>query len=578
MTISPSHIVSYRRKTFMALTYLRSLTRLSPAVPLIAGALAACSGIDGLPDVPRPDAVDAGVAVPLSDASEVADSTIPDAFVADGGADAGTPDDAGPDSTLVDAATDATIADAGPCVAESDTALCTQLGKNCGTLAAVDHCGTSRAISSCGSCAGFYDTCGGGGAANVCGCTPESDWSLCWRQGRSCGQASGTDNCGNSRSVAACGGACPADAGAADATVPDGGNVQCGTSTCAPGAVCRQGDAGGQCDCDFRSTGLVGDGTFCEPLAQIEPAGFDAACLRTVGGRVGCWGRNTDGTLGTGDNNDRTRPSWISLNSLPRVAKLEGNLARAGQRRICALTWEGRIYCWGKNASFVNSSTPLPSSNVPAQFSNGLFSSVRLLNDPRSIPDLLCAETVPSPATGTRTVCYGPSYFSGLPQVNVLSASTTAVGWFSGGTVLWKGSGCAPYNAAGIYNDNGTCFHDGESTMAEQSDLIGTIVLTDWLTRFTSRGVYAFIGASGCPAANYNSNTNWCQFNQVSNAWKGGIFQIDSVIEIGVPGGASNTPLTTLEPGETVAAAGAFCVATSNHRFVCAMQSQSPAL
>lgn len=233
------------------------------AFPLIAGSLAACSGIDGLPDVPRPDAVDAGGTLPLSDASEVADSTIPDAFVADGGADAATPDDAGPDSTVVDAAIDATIADAGPCVAESDTALCTQLGKNCGTLAAVDHCGTSRAISSCGSCAGFYDTCGGGGAANVCGCTPESDWSLCWRQGRSCGQASGTDNCGNSRSVAACGGACPADAGAGDATVPDGGTGGPGNGELSATTASMTGDGLNNC----------GDGT--EPCARsiLVPGG-----------------------------------------------------------------------------------------------------------------------------------------------------------------------------------------------------------------------------------------------------------------------------------------------------------------
>ena len=127
------------------------------AFPLIAGALAACSGIDGLPDLPRPDAVDAGVTVPLADSSDAADSTLPDASVADGGADGGAdaarPDDAGPDSTVVDAAIDATIADAAPCVAEDNGAFCTRLAKNCGAVAANDNCGRGRWVASCGVCA-----------------------------------------------------------------------------------------------------------------------------------------------------------------------------------------------------------------------------------------------------------------------------------------------------------------------------------------------------------------------------------------------------------------------------------------
>ena len=276
MTLLPEYKVSYPRKILMALSGPRSLTMLSRTFPLVVGALAACSGIDGLPDVPRPDAVDAGGTLPLSDASEVADSAIPDASVADGGADAATPDDAGPDSTVVDAATDATIADAGPCVAESDMALCSQLGKNCGALSAVDHCGTTRTVSSCGVCSSYYESCGGGNLPNVCGCTSESDWSFCWRQGRSCGQASGTDNCGNSRSVAACGGACPADGGAGDATVPDGGTGGAGNGELSSTTASMTGDGLNNCgpsgnDVCARSL-LVSGGTFYRGTDTAAPA------------------------------------------------------------------------------------------------------------------------------------------------------------------------------------------------------------------------------------------------------------------------------------------------------------------
>ena len=327
----------------MALSDPRSLTMLSRTFPLIAGALAACSGIDGLPDLPRPDAVDAGVTVPLADSSDAADSTLPDASVADGGADGGAdaarPDDAGPDSTVVDAAIDATIADAGPCVAEDNGAFCTRLAKNCGAVAANDNCGTARSVASCGTCSSYYESCGGGGQASVCGCLPESDWAFCTRTGNSCGSASGTDNCGNARTAPSCGGVCPADAGAADATVSDGGDggSSCYGATCAANAICRpQSDAGsGGCNCNFAVTGLLGDGTFCEMPKEVEPIRYESYCVLTTGGRVGCWGDNSNGQLGTGDTLSRDSIAWIPSAQLPAIASLSGN---PQIDRMCALT------------------------------------------------------------------------------------------------------------------------------------------------------------------------------------------------------------------------------------------------
>src|SRR5262249_2146613 len=56
---------------------------------------------------------------------------------------------------------------------------CAAQGKNCGSIP--DGCGGSL---SCGACASL-ETCGGGGAANVCGrCVPTTS---CRAQGRSCG-------------------------------------------------------------------------------------------------------------------------------------------------------------------------------------------------------------------------------------------------------------------------------------------------------------------------------------------------------------------------------------------------------
>ncbi len=167
--------------------------------------LGGCSGIDGLPDEPRKR-------------DGVADAT---AALID--ADVVTVVDAGPtdESTLIpDAGSDATV-DAAPCLPEGDLAFCARLGKNCGTVVASDNCGVPRTVASCGVCTSYYESCGGAWVDNVCGCTPESDWSFCTRLGRTCGALAGTDNCGLPRAVGACGGACSVDAGPPDAGISD---------------------------------------------------------------------------------------------------------------------------------------------------------------------------------------------------------------------------------------------------------------------------------------------------------------------------------------------------------------------
>ena len=245
-----------------------------------AGAMVtACSGIDGLPDEPN-DRVDAG-----QDAAPSVDATLSDAGVAEADAqvsDAQTTQDAtvdaglAADSALDDATADASV-DAGPCIAEDNGAFCTRQGKNCGTFSGFDNCGTLKTVASCGTCSSYYESCGGGGQASVCGCLPESDWAFCTRTGHSCGSASGTDNCGNARTATSCGGACPADAGAGDATVGDGGLPDSGIADASPvdsgapdasvvtrwtfsncAATGATGPTQAQCDTAYGGTSLAG--------------------------------------------------------------------------------------------------------------------------------------------------------------------------------------------------------------------------------------------------------------------------------------------------------------------------------
>src|SRR5206468_355790 len=113
---------------------------------------------------------------------------------------------------------------------------CAAQGKDCGTIA--DGCGGTL---TCGACTA-PQTCGGAGAANVCGtCTP----TTCAAQGKNCGTIA--DGCGGTLTCGAC--TAPQTCGAGVANV-------CGTApTC---------DDGNLCTTDVSSPAPVG----CEHLAN----------------------------------------------------------------------------------------------------------------------------------------------------------------------------------------------------------------------------------------------------------------------------------------------------------------------
>jgi hypothetical protein len=144
--------------------------------------------------------------------------------------------------------------------------------KNCGTVP--DGCDGSLA---CGSCSGF-DSCGGAGEANVCGCTP----TTCVAQGKNCGtipNGCGAElNCGTCADFDSCGGAgeanvcgCTpttcAEQGKNCGTVSDGcgAGLECGN--CVGSAVCGGGDVPNLCGCSVSSCEQKG----CQRAVACDP-------------------------------------------------------------------------------------------------------------------------------------------------------------------------------------------------------------------------------------------------------------------------------------------------------------------
>lgn len=72
--------------------------------------------------------------------------------------------------------------------------------------------------------------------------------------------------------------------------------------------------------------------------------GAEHSCLRTLDGKVYCWGGNDAGQIG--------QPPSTASSPVPLPVKLGGpaRLVAAGTYHSCALLLDGTLWCWGRNA------------------------------------------------------------------------------------------------------------------------------------------------------------------------------------------------------------------------------------
>ena len=173
-------------------------------------------------------------------------------------------------------------------------------GDTCGTIS--NGCGGTV---TCGTCTA-PQTCGGGGAANACGCTPTTTCPA----GQNCGTApngcGGTVSCGTCTAPQTCGGSgaanvcgctpattCPA--GDTCGTAPDtcGGTVTCGT--CGVGQVCTgntcvaSSSSSSSSSTTSSSSGTGGSGT------STSAGGAGGAATSTSSGGTGGSGSSSSG-------------------------------------------------------------------------------------------------------------------------------------------------------------------------------------------------------------------------------------------------------------------------------------------
>lgn len=106
----------------------------------------------------------------------------------------------------------------------------------------------------------------------------------------------------------------------------------------------------------YNFTGQLGDGSFTNRATPVNVTGLTSGvaqvsaslyhtCAVTTGGGAKCWGYNSSGELGTGNQTGSSTP--VNVSGLSSGVAL----IRAGGNHTCALTLGGGLKCWGYNSN-----------------------------------------------------------------------------------------------------------------------------------------------------------------------------------------------------------------------------------
>src|SRR5690554_3381929 len=221
---------------------LRSLPLSLMALLCVLGLQVGCSDSQDNGGPGRPNisvANDTGFGTEDKDASDAGDAG--DADVAGDADIAGDAGDAGDADDIVE------------CIPQSDEDLCDQSAANCSELVVTDNCGVERTVANCGTC-DAPDQCGDI-VANQCGCALPSVAELCAEHALECGETQVVDKCGAER-ILDCGEESLVCAGEFDTCGGGGTENICGCTptTCEEnGTLCGQIDdgCGGTLTCNY---------------------------------------------------------------------------------------------------------------------------------------------------------------------------------------------------------------------------------------------------------------------------------------------------------------------------------------
>jgi alpha-tubulin suppressor-like RCC1 family protein len=200
--------------------------------------------------------------------------------------------------------------------------------------------------------------------------------------------------------------------------------------------------------CALFATGAVrcqaaGDVVLPETPAAAISTFYSHACALLRDGTIQCWGTNTDGELGVGNNTDSDVPSTV-------VGITGATGVSVGHNVTCAALTDGTARCWGANSWGQLGDGTKTNSTVPVAVSGLTSAAVACTGDAHS-----CALL-----TDGSVRCWGANSFgqlgdgtrvdSAMPVTvaGIANATTIACGWdhtcvvLEGGLIqCWGGNG-----------------------------------------------------------------------------------------------------------------------------------------
>ena len=237
--------------------------------------------------------------------------------------------------------------------------------------------------------------------------------------------------------------------------------------------------------------------------------GWAHICGITTAGAAVCWGRGTEGQLGTGATASTTVPTPVS--GVPRLVDVA-----ASDKFTCALGADGAAYCWGLNSSGQLGDGTTTTRATPVRV---------LTNEPLAQLDAgsghVCAVT-----RAGATLCWGAGGFrqlgsdgpftgtafhSATPIPVALPAATRAVSAGGGGTCAVDAAGrlrCWGWNQYGQVGtaDVTRCTADGQRATCLPSDVGPGITFAEINVGMTHTCGRARDGAVYCWGSNFRRN------------------------------------------------------------------------
>jgi alpha-tubulin suppressor-like RCC1 family protein len=191
-------------------------------------------------------------------------------------------------------------------------------------------------------------------------------------------------------------------------------------------------------------------------------AGYDHTCALTTDGRAYCWGGNNNGQLGTGNTTRTPYPTAVST-------ELSYASAGAGLSRSCGLTGAGDPWCWG-DRSLTNIIGSGDRSLVPLQVTGGPVFTIMVVGSSHA-----CGLT----ANGL-AYCWGSNWWGQLGDPTTGGSNTPRA--VSGGLVFMSLSAGSGYTCGLTtdslaycwgYNRNGTLGNGTTSASAVPTPVSG---------------------------------------------------------------------------------------------------------